>query len=212
MDDGVEALLEVDALGEAVGGDEDALGMLARGRRPAPRARRRRGRPVTASTVTSSGRAVRSAVGDVLGGGDEAAEDDRRVAVGEELLDDRDALGELRVVLARRARRASRARSRSRRAVVLDREHRLRRRVGTGGDVGALERSRRPGRGRCAGRSRRPRRRVGASARSGSARAASPRPRPGSSRSSAQERERRPPADPLALVARRSRVRTVSRA
>ena len=69
--------------------------------------------PVTASTSTPCG-SLPQRVGDVVGGRDEAAEDDRVVAVGDELLDQRDAF----LSLGRRrpsSASASRARAFSRR-------------------------------------------------------------------------------------------------
>ena len=53
VDDGVEVLLEVDALGQAVGRDEHTPLVLAELRRRAPRARPAASVPVTASTSTS---------------------------------------------------------------------------------------------------------------------------------------------------------------
>ena len=79
VDDGRELLLQVDALAEAVGGDEDTVLVPRRARRCA-RSRSAGGRrPVTASTSTPSrlGRRARSSRGDVVGGVDEAAEHDR---------------------------------------------------------------------------------------------------------------------------------------
>jgi len=53
--------------------------------------------PVTTSTVTSAGSALRSGLADVFGGGDETAEDDRRRTRAHQVLDDGDALRELRI-------------------------------------------------------------------------------------------------------------------
>ena len=146
---------------QAVGGDEDALARAPR--RASTRASRSSAasRPVTASTVDVFGRALRSAVGDVLGGGDEAAEDDRLVAV-RERAPSRSSMpfASFASVVARRAPRRRRASSRSRRAW-------------TRGSPRRSRSGRRPGRRRLpstlsssmvedasAGRSRRPRRRL----------------------------------------------------
>ena len=104
VDDGVEVVLEVDALGQAVGGDQDAagavfllgcLGELLDAVEPLGRGER-------AVDAGDDGLPAELAVqlpGEVLAGGDVAAEDDRVVAVGEELLDGLDEQGELLVLL-----------------------------------------------------------------------------------------------------------------
>ena len=84
----VEVLLEVDALGEAIGADEH---VLARARRPAlaMRASRSAGgsSPVTDSIRTLAGSALAKLAGHVIRRVDEAAEDDRLEAVLEQRLD-----------------------------------------------------------------------------------------------------------------------------
>ena len=104
VDDGVEVVLEVDALGQAVGGDQDAAGavfLLGCLGEPLD-AVEPLGRGERAVDAGDDGLPAELAVqlpGEVLAGGDVAAEDDRVVAVGEELLDGLDEQGELLVLL-----------------------------------------------------------------------------------------------------------------
>ena len=104
VDDGVEVMLQVHALRQAVGGDQDAAGAVF--------LPRRLGEPLDAVEPLGRGeRAVDAGddglpaelavqlLGEVLAGGDVTAEDDRVVAVGEQLLDGLDEQGELLVLL-----------------------------------------------------------------------------------------------------------------
>ena len=100
MEDGVEVFLEVDPFAQAVGADQYAL------RRPRPvAARAPRVRPAGGCRSPPrprllSAAASRSSVGDVLGGRDEAAEDDWPIAVLEELADQLGGLLEFLVLVA----------------------------------------------------------------------------------------------------------------
>src|SRR4051812_33714423 len=99
MDDGVEPVLQVDALAQAVGADEHPAWLARKlgnppltlgGREPPGHARDRRPPPKRAPEVLS----------EVFGGGDEAAEDDRVKAVAHEILDEADRALQLRVGFA----------------------------------------------------------------------------------------------------------------
>ncbi len=96
LNDGVRELLEVDAFGEAIGGDQDALGGFAQ-LGDAGFAFFRR--DVAGDGVDG---VVREGLGEggaqVFGGGDEAAENDGRETVVEKLLDDGFDGGELGVL------------------------------------------------------------------------------------------------------------------
>ena len=90
VDDGVEVLLEVDALGQAVGGDQHVVAVACRSARRRARALGRRqltGDGCRRDRDASWAERVGEVLGDVVGGVDEAAEDDGVVAVGEQLLD-----------------------------------------------------------------------------------------------------------------------------
>ena len=94
---GVKAFLEVDALAQAVGGDQDAPGVrpelldaeLALGGRQCARHR---------GDLDAPGQGFPQFLGHVLGGGDKAAEQDRAVPVLQQLFRDRRRLGQLGVV------------------------------------------------------------------------------------------------------------------
>ena len=79
VDDGLEGVLEVDALGQAVGRDEDlAWPFAARSRARDARLAFVGGQlPVTTSTVDVLQHGLARCVGDVVGGRDEPAEHDR---------------------------------------------------------------------------------------------------------------------------------------
>ena len=91
--DGGESVLEVDAFGQAVGGDQDAGPVVGGEVVDAGSAfLRRQGAGDGLDPRGRDGFGERSGevLGEVLGGRDVAAEDDRVVAVGEEIPDDRD--------------------------------------------------------------------------------------------------------------------------
>ena len=102
-------LLEVDALAQTVGRNEDAFGSFAEGEHALLALRRRQLSRHCCDLDASELGPQR--VGEVVRGRDEAAEDDRVVAVGDELLDERDTLLELRVAVARARRPRGRGRS-----------------------------------------------------------------------------------------------------
>ena len=99
VDDRVEPVLEVDPLGQAVRGDEHALGGLAERRDPGFALRRGQG-PGDDLDRDRLREGVAQRGADVLRRRDEAAEEDRLVALLQQVLDDRDDPGELGVVLA----------------------------------------------------------------------------------------------------------------
>ncbi len=119
MDDGVEVVLEVDALRQAVGGDEDAAGGRVVGRLlgqllDALDALLRRQRARHALDDGLAAELAVEVVADVLGGRDVAAEDDRVVAVLEQRLQVLDQGFQLQVGV-----RSSRSAARSARAASL---------------------------------------------------------------------------------------------
>ena len=105
MHHGVEVLLQVDALAQAVGADQHAVlgGRLAEleDARLALRRRQQAGDALDLDVLEALALGQRRAqtVGHVVGGRDEAAEDDRPVALAQQRLDDVGGLGQLGVAL-----------------------------------------------------------------------------------------------------------------
>ena len=99
MDDGLEVLLQVDALGQAVRGDQDVPPRLAGELGDAVLPFGGWQLPVTAATRPLLPSCLCEVLGNVLGGRDEPAEDDRVIPIGQQPLDLLNHGGELLVVL-----------------------------------------------------------------------------------------------------------------